>query len=266
MDDLRSKSQLQFVEKGRALPSESRRICCFTTVFKDWDYLKDIPAPLLEEGVDYYCFTDDPNLTSKTWQVVYVGPVEDGREENRRYKQLWIHPLQQQGYDYYLYLDATLFVRAKLTQLVDVLDLSGNDLVSLYYTKTRAPWNGLLAIRNTERYTRFAKTWHELMMRDDRRMIDGRVRDEYCYWEALRICSDLKLNLLPYAALPQYALTIHHKHLSWAPRLEKFLLADLPWFRLGWLMVPIVFVGGFLFRKNKLAWLKRTLEKAFSWV
>ncbi len=266
MDNLRSPSQMQLGELGQATPSKARRICCFTTVFKDWDYLKDIPAALVEEGVDYYCFTDDPNLTSKTWRVVYVGPVEDGREENRRYKQLWIHPLQQQGYDYFLYLDATLFVRAKLTQLVDILELSNSDLVSLYYTQTRAPWNGLLAIRNTERYRRFAKAWHALMMRRDRRMEDGRVRDEFCYWEALRLCPDLRVNLLPYSALPQYAMTIHHKALSHAPKLEKALLADPPLHRLGWGMVPIVFLGGFLFRKQKIQWLARTIEKAKGWV
>jgi len=266
MDEPESGSRPELAEQGQALTSAGRRICCFTTVFKDWDYLKDIPPPFLEEGVDYYCFTDDPDLESKSWQVVYVGPVEDGREENRRYKQLWIHPLQQQGYDFFLYLDATLFVRTKLTQLVDILELSNTDLVSMYYTGRRAPWNGLLAIRNTERYTRFAKTWHEMMMRGDRRMDDGRVRDEWVYWEALRACPDLRLNLLPYSSLPQYASTIHHKHLSLAPNLEKRLLADTPLYKLGWLSVPIIFIGGFVFRRNKIAWLKRTLEKARSWV
>jgi hypothetical protein len=266
MQDLRVSAEPRLLDEGRAVASEHRRICCFTTIFKDWDYLKDIPAPFREAGVDYYCFTDDPHLESDSWQVVYVGPVDDGREENRRYKQLWVHPLQQQGYDFFVYLDATLFVRAKLTQLVDILELSRSDLVSLYYAGTRAPWNGLLAMRNTERYTRFAKTWHELMMTEDRRMPDGRVRDEWCYWEALRLCPDLRLNLLPYAALPQYAGTIHHKHLSLSPKLEKRLLADAPLYKLGWLAVPIIFVGGFLFRRHKIEWIKRTFEKATGWI
>lgn len=266
MEDLQIGSGLRFLEQGRAVGTEGRRVCCFTTIFKDWDYLKEIPPPFHEEGVDYYCFTDDPDLESESWQVVYVGPVEDGREENRRYKQMWIHPIQQQGYDFFLYLDATLFVRSKLTQLVDILELSGGDLVSLYYTGTRAPWNGLLAIRNTERFTRFAKTWHEMTMRPDRRMRDGRVRDEWVYWEALQACPDLRVNLIPYSALPQYALTIHHKHMSLAPRLEQRLLAETPLYKLGWLMVPVVFVGGFLFRRQKIKWLKRTIMKARRWV
>jgi hypothetical protein len=266
MDESTADPELHLAKWGQATPAQERRICCFTTVFKDWDYLKDIPEPFREEGVDYYCFTDDPELRSDSWEVVYVGPVEDGREENRRYKILFVHPLQQQGYDFYLYLDATLFVRSKLSQLVDILQIARCDLVSLYYTETRRPWNGLLAIRNNETFKQFAKTWHEMMMSNDRRMPDGRVRDEYVYWEAVSQNPELRLNLIPYLSLPQYAMTIHHKHLSISPSLEKRVLADLPLYRLGWLSVPIYFLGGFVFRRNKLAWLKRTWEKARSWV
>jgi len=254
------------MEEGRAETLVGKRVCCFTTIFKDWDYLKEIPPPYREPGVDYFCFTDDPTLESESWRVVHVGPVENGREANRLYKQLWVHPLQQQGYDYYLYLDATLFVRSRLSGLLDILELGGSDLVSFYYTKIRAPWNGLLAIRNTERFVRFAKAWHDTTMRDDRRMPDGRVRDEYVYWETLHAHPDLRVNLLPYSALPQYALTIHHKPLSIAPRLEKRLLSDWPIYRLGWLGVPIVLVVGFLFRRQKVKWLMRMLEKARSWI
>ncbi len=245
---------------------KSRRICCFTTVFCERDYLKEIPSLFVEEGIDYYCFTDEPDLRSSSYQVIYVGDVEDGREENRRYKILWDHPLLQQDYDFYVYLDATLYVRAKLSLLIESLELSGSDLISHYYAKNRRPWNGLLGMRNNSTFVEFARHWHETMLKPERRMRNGAVRDEYVYFDSIAACPDLKLSLLPYRALPLIASPMHHKHLSISPKWEQRVLGGLPLHRLGLFATVGFFLGGLVFRRQKIAFLRRSLEKMRAWL
>ena len=55
------------------------RICVYTCITGDYDDLHEIESP--EKGVDYYCFTNNKKLKSKTWKIVQI---KDNKLDNQR--------------------------------------------------------------------------------------------------------------------------------------------------------------------------------------
>ncbi len=45
-------------------------ICVYTCITGNYDNLNEIKNP--EKNIDYFCFTNNPNLTSKTWKVIQI--------------------------------------------------------------------------------------------------------------------------------------------------------------------------------------------------
>lgn len=48
----------------------NKKLCVYTCITGNYDNLHEIEHP--EENVDYYCFTNNKSLTSKTWHIVYI--------------------------------------------------------------------------------------------------------------------------------------------------------------------------------------------------
>ncbi len=46
------------------------KICVYTCITGNYDKIKELDFK--EEGIDYYFFTNNKNLTSKTWKVIYI--------------------------------------------------------------------------------------------------------------------------------------------------------------------------------------------------
>ena len=57
----------------------------YTSVFGDTDPLYDSP---ITSAVRFLCLTDNPRLKSRTWEMVYVGPVERPNRHSRVVKAL----------------------------------------------------------------------------------------------------------------------------------------------------------------------------------
>ena len=53
------------------------KICVYTCITGDYDNLKEIAN--MEEGIDYYCFTNNKKIKSNTWNVIYI---EDNKLTN----------------------------------------------------------------------------------------------------------------------------------------------------------------------------------------
>ncbi len=45
-------------------------ICVYTCITGNYDNLNEIKNP--EKNIDYFCFTNNPNLTSTTWKVIQI--------------------------------------------------------------------------------------------------------------------------------------------------------------------------------------------------
>jgi hypothetical protein len=62
------------------------------------------------------------------------------------------------------------------------------------------------------------------------------------------------------------ASPMHHKHLSISPKWEQRVLGGLPLHRLGLFATVGFFLGGVVFRRQKIAFLRRSLEKMRAWL
>lgn len=62
-----------------------------------------------EKNVDYFCFTDIPNLKSQTWKIVFTSPSEnlDNTRRNRKIKILGDTELEK-NYDLAIYVDGNI--------------------------------------------------------------------------------------------------------------------------------------------------------------
>ncbi|MBQ8891803.1 MAG: DUF616 domain-containing protein [Bacilli bacterium] len=102
-----------------------KKICVYTCITGKYDDLKEIKN--IESNIDYYCFTNNKKIKSNTWKVVYI---EDSNLSDvllaRKIKILG-HPTINQKYDIFVWLDAAVEFRRKITDFVSAF-LKTNDV------------------------------------------------------------------------------------------------------------------------------------------
>lgn len=91
----------------------------YTALFGDYETLNDQQdtAP----GIDFLCFTDNPELRSERWRIVVVKPAFplDPHRSQRRLKILGDRELR--SYDQTLYIDNAVSLHGDVNQLFDLL-------------------------------------------------------------------------------------------------------------------------------------------------
>ncbi|MDF0533018.1 DUF616 domain-containing protein [Shewanella sp. A32] len=88
----------------------------YTVIFGGYDTLNDFD--FTPTDVDYVCITDDPNLQSNSWKIVYVEKesIEDPILLNRMYK---FFPYKFFEYSESIYLDGNISVKSDLNFIFD---------------------------------------------------------------------------------------------------------------------------------------------------
>lgn len=108
----------------------------FTAVFGGYDHLKI--AASKEEGVDYYCFTDDPEMETGYYRRIVV-PMEPGlsaKAMNLKIRTLG-HPALE-SYGYTLYHDGSISVKPGVSVAKLVADeLSGDSFWKMFHHSQR---------------------------------------------------------------------------------------------------------------------------------
>lgn len=87
----------------------------YTSLFGNYDNLTE-PA-FKDEGCDYICFTDQNELTSKFWNVIYVNHSDNPVSMNRKYK-MFPH-IYLDSYDRSLYIDANIIIKRSVSELFE---------------------------------------------------------------------------------------------------------------------------------------------------
>lgn len=89
-----------------------KKVCVYTCVTGDYDDVTEIS--ILEEDIDYYLFTNNKKIVSKTWKVIYV---EDKALTNtqlaRKIKILGYEGITDQ-YDLTIWIDGNVAIRKKI--------------------------------------------------------------------------------------------------------------------------------------------------------
>lgn len=124
---------------------QQKRIAVITAIFGKYDTLKDPNDVVNKDSVDWFCFTDDTTMTSPIWKVINTPyHIQNGKEEYKKYKN-WFDTIKDpkvknmmsakyykvktheidilKGYDYYIWVDGSMFLRQEfinnLTKLIN---------------------------------------------------------------------------------------------------------------------------------------------------
>ena len=94
-----------------------KKICVFTSITGNYDSLIEVPNK--EENIDYYCITNNKNLKSETWKMIYT--KEDNYtdiELSRKIKMLGEDYIPK-TYDYYMYIDGNLYFKKNIHEFFE---------------------------------------------------------------------------------------------------------------------------------------------------
>ena len=92
------------------------KLCVYTCITGDYDSLHEITHP--EKDVDFYCFTNNKNLKSNTWTIVYIENNDlDNHHLSRKIKMLG-HPIINKKYDISVWMDASIIWKKSVQDFV----------------------------------------------------------------------------------------------------------------------------------------------------
>ncbi|MDF2560587.1 MAG: hypothetical protein K0R99_2033 [Microbacterium sp.] len=103
------------------------RICVYTALIGQYDGLIEQPVAA-SSTADFICFTDDPELTSQTWEIRRVERAlpQDPVRSARMYKILGDGSLDD--YEVTLYIDASVLLRGSPEQVIEEWLADGDDI------------------------------------------------------------------------------------------------------------------------------------------
>lgn len=91
-----------------------QKIAVYTCITGNYDELKEIDKKLLEKDIDYYCFTNNKNIKSNTWKIIYIEDFSlTNHMLNRKIKMLG-HELIN-NYDILVWIDGNVSLKKKIT-------------------------------------------------------------------------------------------------------------------------------------------------------
>lgn len=92
------------------------RTCVYTCITGNYDNIHEIKRK--EKNIDYFLFTNNKKLTSKTWKVIYI---EDDKLDNQRLSRkikMLGHPIINEKYDVSIWMDASVIFEKSITEFV----------------------------------------------------------------------------------------------------------------------------------------------------
>lgn len=93
------------------------KICAYTCITGEYDNLHEIEV--IDENVDYICFTNNKSITSETWKIIYIEDENlDNQRLSRKLKMLG-HPIISKNYDISVWMDASVVFDKKVSEFVN---------------------------------------------------------------------------------------------------------------------------------------------------
>lgn len=85
-----------------------KKYCVYTAIYGDYEILRENKISF--DNTDFVCFTDNKELTSNTWKIIYR-PIEGNVTSNVFYKRLKCLPhIFLSEYEYTIWLDANFII------------------------------------------------------------------------------------------------------------------------------------------------------------
>ena len=94
----------------------SKKLCVYTCITGNYDNLHEIEHP--EKNIDYYCFTNNKHLKSKTWQIIQI--KDDKLDNVRLARKIKIlgHPIINEKYEIAVWSDADVIWQKSISDFV----------------------------------------------------------------------------------------------------------------------------------------------------
>ena len=100
------------------------KICVYTCITGNYDNIKEIENK--EKGIDYYCFTNNKNFKSNSWNIVYISDENLTNVELARKIKILGHETINDKYDILVWMDGAITFRKKIRDFVNTY-LGEND-------------------------------------------------------------------------------------------------------------------------------------------
>lgn len=106
-----------------------KKICVYTCITGDYDNVKELAFK--EAGIDYLLFTNNRNLKSETWDVIYFEDFSlDNHRLSRKIKILG-HPIIHKNYNISVWIDGSIIIKKSIKEFIEeYCDLDHFDFAS----------------------------------------------------------------------------------------------------------------------------------------
>lgn len=174
------------------------KICVYTCITGNYDNLKEVTK---ENGIDYYCFTNNKSIKSKSWKIIYI---EDEELSNvklaRRIKILGHDKLKK--YDILLWMDAAVSFKKKILDFIDYYLDDKHDFVAFKHgvrdnIKDEAYECVKLGKESKENVVRLLNFYKEINYPDNTGLIESTVfikRNSKIVKETMKLWFEMILN------------------------------------------------------------------------
>ena len=108
----------------------NKKKCVYTCITGNYDNLNEISKEIYEDNIDYYCFTNNKNIKSDTWKVIYIEDKElSNNLLSRKIKILGNDIVDK--YDTTIWIDGNTIIKKKISEfLKNEIDLKKYDIAS----------------------------------------------------------------------------------------------------------------------------------------
>lgn len=121
------------------------KLCVYTCITGNYDNLHEIEHP--EKNIDYYCFTNNKTLKSKTWKIIRIknGSLDNCRLA-RKIKILG-HPLINNHYDISVWTDADVIWQKPISLFVKTYLKSNPLAIFKHHSRTNIHDEAIICLR-----------------------------------------------------------------------------------------------------------------------
>ena len=97
------------------------KYCVATCIFNDYDLVRE--PLIIDNDCDYYLFTDNKNLTSDNWKIIYLENFDTNLLTGVQKTYMWKYSLYKyipnlSNYDYIIRIDASILILNSLNEII----------------------------------------------------------------------------------------------------------------------------------------------------
>lgn len=121
------------------------RICIYTCITGDYDDLKNVEK---QEGIDYICFTNNHNISSDSWQIIYIDDEDNiGNIALARKTKIILNDYIKNNYDVSVWVDGAVVIRGSIKEFLEsTCDLENHDMVVFNHSVRSSVYDEAAAI------------------------------------------------------------------------------------------------------------------------